>query len=104
MTTMAYVQSRNLRKGDILMIAEASKLKAKYKLAIVDDVKVSRDNIVRSAVLRYNNVQNSNNELRARPVRVTRSVQRLVLILPVEEQSSPLDIMDDEHQARVSIQ
>ena len=70
----------------------------------VDDVKVSRDNIVRSAVLRYNNVQNSNNELRARPVRVTRSVQRLVLILPVEEQSSPLDIMDDEHQARVSIQ
>ena len=99
-----HVQSRNLRKGDIVMIAEASKLKAKYKLAIVDDVKVSRDNIVRSAVLRYNNVQNWNNELRARPVRVTRSVQRLVLILPIEEQSSPLDIMDDEHQARVSIQ
>ena len=96
-----HVKSRNLQKGDVVMIAEPSKLKSKYKLAIVDDVKVSRDNLVRSAVVRYNNIQNVNNKLHARPVRVTRSVQRLVLILPVEEQSSPLDVMDDDDRPRV---
>ena len=83
------------------MIAESSKLKSKYKLAIVEEVKVSRDNVVRSAVLRYNNIHDVNNELRARPIRVTRSIQRLVLILPVEEQSGPLDVVDENDQYRV---
>ena len=96
-----HVASRNLQKGDVVMIAESSKLKSKYKLGIVDEVKVSRDNIVRSAIIRYNNIQKTNNELRARPVCVTRSVQRLVLILPVEEQVSPLNVMVDDHQSRV---
>ena len=96
-----HVKSRNLKKGDLVMIAESSKLKSKYKLAVVEEPKVSRDNIVRSALLRYNNISNLNNELRARPVRVTRSVQRLVLILPVEEQSLALDIVDNDDQCRV---
>ena len=96
-----HVPSRNLQKGDVVMIAEPSKLKSKYKMGIIEDVKVSQDDIVRSAVVRYNNVQNTNNKLRAFPVRVTRSVQRLVLILPVEEQSSPLNVMDDAHQVSI---
>ena len=83
------------------MIAEPSKLKSKYKMAIVEDAKLSRDNLVRSAVLRYHNLHDVNNELRARPVRITRSVQRLVLVLPVEEQSTPVDILDEEDHFRV---
>ena len=49
-------KSRNLCPGDVVMIAEPTKMKAKYKLAVVEDVKVSRDGFVRSARLRYNNI------------------------------------------------
>ena len=86
----------------MLLLTEPSKLKTKYKLGIVDDTKVSHDGLVRSAVIRYNNiVQTSNNNLRATPVCVTRSVQRLVLVLPVEEQSSRLMVKEDDHQSVV---
>ena len=72
-------------------------LKAKYKLGAVDAVTVSRDGNVRSASIRYVLVQNTaHGEHRIRVVRVTRSVQRLVLILPVEEQDHPLEVKDDE--------
>ena len=84
------------------MIAEPTKMKARYKLAIVEDVKVSRDGFVRSARLRYNNITRVMNNRHAVPVRVFRSVQRLILILPVEEQSSSLMVEEDEHQVHVS--
>ena len=93
-----HVKTRNLQKGDVVMIAEPSKLKAKYKLGIVDEVKASRDAVVRSVVIRYNNIRiGSDNAPRAFPVRVTRSVQRLILILPVEEQSTALVVNDDDY-------
>ena len=95
-------ESRNLCSGDVVMIAEPTKLKARYKLAVVEDVKVSRDGFVRSAMLRYNNITNNMNTRRTVPVRVSRSVQRLVLILPVEEQSSPLMVQEEDQQVHVS--
>ena len=95
-------KSRNLCVGDVVMIAEPTKMKARYKLAVVEEVKVSRDGFVRSAILRYNNITSVMNNKRAVPVRVSRSVQRLILILPVEEQSSPLMVEEDEHQVHVS--
>ena len=42
-----------------------------------------------------------NDEDRVKVIRVTRSVQRLVLILPVEEQAHPLDVKDDELCSRI---
>ena len=72
------------------MICDSSPIKAKYKLAIVETVHVSDDGSVRSATLRYA-VVNGN---RSTNIRVIRSVQRLVLILPVEEQDNPLDVND----------
>ena len=95
-------KSRNLCVGDVVMIAEPTKMKARYKLAVVEEVKVSRDGFVRSAILRYNNITSVMNNKRAVPVRVSRSVQCLILILPVEEQSSPLVVEEDEHQVHVS--
>jgi hypothetical protein len=97
-----HVPSRNLQQGDVVMIIEPSKLKCKYKLAIVEDTKISRDGHVRSAVIKYNNVtQVGNKVLHATPVRVTRSIQRLVLVLPIEEQSQQLMINSDDHQSFV---
>ena len=90
-------KGRNLCVGDLVKICEPSKLKAKYKLGVVDNVTVSKDGIVRSATVRYVLLQkNSKGEDSVRTIRVSRSVQRLVLILPVEEQDSPLMITDDE--------
>ena len=90
-------KTRNLCTGDLVMICESTKLKSKYKLGVVDAVNVSRDGNVRSATIRYVIVQsNSKGEDRIRFVRVNRSVQRLVLLLPVEEQTHPLEVKDNE--------
>ena len=86
-------KSRNLRIGDLVMICQTSQVKAKYKLAIVEDVHCSNDGCVRSATVKYTNIPSGG---RCSYVRVKRSVQRLVLILPVEEQETPLEVKDKE--------
>ena len=91
-------KSRNLCVGDVVMICETSHIKAKYKLAIVEAVHTSRDGQVRSATLRYSII----NGEQCRRITVKRSVQRLVLIFPVEEQESgTLEVRDFETHAEV---
>jgi hypothetical protein len=92
-----HTRSRNLRVGDLVMIAESSPIKGKYKLAIVEQVDISNDGAVRSATVRYNNVNGD----RSTPVRVQRSVQRLVLVLPVEEQQTSLEVKDHDSHLEV---
>ena len=83
------------------MICEDSKVKAKYKLGVVDEVKVSQDGVVRSATVRYCNIRKNNkNEDVVTYVYVKRSVQRLALILPVEESSDSIVVKDYEHSVQ----
>ena len=90
-------KSRNLQVGDLVMISDSSKVKSKYKLGIVDNLTESDDGVVRSTTVRYCNIQsNPNGEDRVTVVRVTRSVQRLVLIMPVEEMSQSVDVQEYE--------
>ena len=90
-------KTRNLQVGDLVLICEPSKLKAKYKLGVIDSVTTSQDGVVRSAVVRYVLLQKKNgDDYSTRIVRVTRSIQRLILILPIEEQVTPLTVTDDE--------
>ena len=79
------------------MSCEKTKVKGKYRLAVVDDVKVSRDGNVRSAIVRYNSIRTSpqGKEMR-QTIQVHRSVQRLCVILPVEEQVSEVDVNEHE--------
>ena len=80
------------------MICEASKVKSKYKMGVVDNVKPSNDGAVRSATVRYCNVQrNPRGEDKVTTMRVVRSVQRLVLIMAVEEMSAQVDVEEYEH-------
>ena len=79
------------------MICEHSVLKSKYKLGVVDSTHPSVDGFVRSVTLRYANVQTNNGDVKASTVLVKRSVQRLVMILPVEEQVTPVSVEDHEH-------
>ena len=79
------------------MICEPSKVKAKYKLGIVDSVKMSGDGCVRSATIRYASIQKyPHGGDKIQIIRVKRSVQRLALILPVEEQSSQLQLKEHD--------
>ena len=91
---------RNLHVGDVVLVHDASPIKGKYLLAIVDEVKESKDGFVRSCVVRYR-VPDPTAVVKARgkekkrypmgkEVKITRSVQRLTLLLPVEEQSGRL--------------
>jgi hypothetical protein len=92
-----HTECRNLCVGDLVLICESTKLKAKYKLGIVDTVTYSIDSVVRTVMVRYVLIQkDTKGAMKTRVVRVSRSVQRLVLILPVEEQDQPLEVTDDE--------
>ena len=88
---------RNVAVGDLVMICDKGTLKAKYKIGVVDEVHTSRDGCVRSATIRYALVKDNN----SRVIRITRSVQRLVLLLPVEEQDCQLKVEDDEVVSQV---
>ena len=83
-------KGRNLRDNDVVMICDASPIKGKYKLAVVETVHASADGAVRSATVRYVNVNGD----RVTTVRVQRCVQRLILILPVEEQDDSMEVKD----------
>ena len=87
---------RELRVGDIVLICDKGKMKGKYKMGVVDSIGVGRDGHVRNAVIRYNIPRNMQNipELYEgnREVKVHRSVQKLSLVLPVEEQEKPLSV------------
>ena len=93
-------KSRNLQVGDLVMIAESSKVKAKYKLGIVDVVNYSDDGCVRSAIIRYFIRKGLNEKWTA--VQVVRSVQRLTLILSVKEQDTMMMVKDSDFSIEVS--
>ena len=87
-------KGRNLCVNDVVLICQSTAIKGKYRLAVVEEVKVSDDACVRSVLLRYAVVTKDN---KPRIIHVRRSVQRLALILPVEEQSSPVKVEEHEH-------
>ena len=86
---------RNLCVDDVVLICQATAIKSKYRLGVVEDVNASRDGCVRSATVRYALVTKGVDKVKV--VRVRRSVQRLVLLLPVEEQSSRIEVNEYEH-------
>ena len=94
-------KGRNLQIKDVVMICEKTKIKGKYRLAIVEEVNTSTDGQVRSATVRYSSIRVSprGKEI-VQAVRVKRSVQRLCLVLPVEEQSTGVDVKDHENHVK----
>ena len=89
--------SRDVCVGDLVLICDSSPIKAKYKLSVVDAVHPSADGHVRSATVRYVLLQKNNKgEDVVQNINVKRSVQKLALILPVEEQVTPLEVRDNE--------
>ena len=73
--------------------------KGKYTLAVVKEVNLSRDGLVRSCTVQYR-IPNPKDVVRrytwGKEVTLKRSVQRLTLLLPVEEQSKTLLVRDGQ--------
>ena len=65
----------------------------------MEDIRLSEDTLVRSCTVGYT-IPNTKDRISqytgGRRISVTRSIQRLTLLLPVEEQRHPLDIVNGE--------
>ena len=94
--------SRDVCVGDLVLICNSSPIKAKYKMGVVDAVHPSADGHVRSVTVRYVLLQKNNKgEDVVKNITVKRSIQKLALILPVEEQVNPLEVRDNEFRSIV---
>ena len=77
---------RNLRPGDVVLVADSNALVGVWKLAQVCHALPSSDGLVRDVVLRYKIQKDNTAYDGVCDTIITRSVHRLVLILPIEEQ------------------
>ena len=75
---------RNIQVGDIVLIQDNNAIRGNWKLGRVTQVKLDDDGHVRNCCVHYkpNNVDPAVNN---RLITVQRPVQRLVVILPIEE-------------------
>ena len=90
---------RNFKPGDIVLLHESSHIKGKYTLGIVDSVKEGEDSLVRSCKVSYvipNSKDKASSYTPGKRVVVSRSIQRMSLLLPVEEQSKPMTFKNDK--------
>ena len=87
---------RNLKVGDLVLVHDSSKLRKKYTMAVVTDVHTSQDGMVRSCTVGFRQSRAPTKWKQERSVwqELQRSVQRLTLLLPVEEQSESLMVTE----------
>ena len=80
--------SRNLTLGDIVLVHDVNAIKGSYKLAKVISVKMSADGLVRAGIVQYRIPYEKDKKSEytgGKLISLSRSVQRLTLILAVEE-------------------
>ena len=93
---------RNMLPGDIVLIQYSTKSKAgEYRLGRVITIEVDTDDLVRTVVVKYSLIQHLKEQDRLKYKGITMkyirvSVQRLVLIVPVEEQEGGDAVISDE--------
>ena len=78
---------RDLQVGDVVLVSDSNSLRGTYKLALVNATHPGKDGRVRTVTVSYKNyrVGESIKEYRGvKDVTVRRSVQRLVLLSPIE--------------------
>ena len=81
-----HVTKRNVKVGDIVLVQDCNAIRGKWKLAQVVIAEPGRDGMVRDVQIRYR-IQRQKKEYEVGgEIIVKRSVHRLVILLPVEEQ------------------
>ena len=72
---------RNVKKGDIVLVQDANLIRGKWRLGRVTEAEASlRDGFVRNIKLQYKNAESKNY------LTMTRPVQRIIVLVPVEHQ------------------
>ena len=104
--TQKWTESRrNMAVGDVIMIQYSSKSKSgEYRLGRVVSVELDDDNLVRTCVVKYSLVQHlpKADRLKYKGVTVKYirvAVQRLCLIVPVEEQANWTKVSEEDSKA-----
>ena len=85
-----HARHRNMKVGDIVMIQESGKIMGKWKLGRLVKAEPSlRDGLVRKVDVQYKSPESQTSII------VTRAVQRLVVIAPVDEDQDYNEFLDD---------
>ena len=85
-----HTASRNLRPGDVVIVADRNTLRGDYRLALVKDVFPGEDGKVRKVTVQYKSYHTAERVHEYRGARdtvkdaVSRAVQRLALLVPVD--------------------
>ena len=85
-------EERPLQIGDIVLVADSNVLRGEYRLARVVQVHPSKDGLIRRVTVEYIIYRTVTKKMKlvdGRPSALQRSVQRLALIIPVEELDKP---------------
>ena len=79
---------RDLKIGDVVLVLDRNTLKSEYRLGLVSDIHPSKDGRVRNVTVAYKNFkvgEKVHTYKGQKYTSVKRSVQRLVLLVPIEE-------------------
>merc|ERR1711888_36416 len=96
-------ERRNIQIGDVVLIYYANKTSpGSYRLGIVREIHTSKDDLVRTAVVEYSIIRELTRQQRDAYAGITRKkltvpIQRLVLIVPREEQLMEADSTSEHH-------
>ncbi|XP_068245286.1 uncharacterized protein [Palaemon carinicauda] len=80
-----HTDKRNVQPGDIVLIKDTNVVRGKWKMGQVVDTETGRDNKVRDVSIRYK-IQRPGKHKGQSDTVIKRSVHKLVVLLPVEEQ------------------
>jgi Mor family transcriptional regulator len=78
---------RNLQPGDIVALADSNALRGQYRIAVVREVYPGVDGVVRKVAVAYKNFKVGEKVYEysgSKDVVITRSIQRLALLVPVD--------------------
>ena len=82
-----HTEQRNVQSGDIVLVQDSNNIRGQWKLAQVCEAIPGRDGKVRDVKIRYKNVDEGHKYRGCQDTIVNRSVRRLVVLLPKEEQA-----------------
>jgi len=79
-----HTSHRNLKPGDVVIVSDKNTFRGEYRLGLVRNAIKGQDGKVRKVSLMYKNFKIQNKLHKATEIVVTRAVQRLALLVPVD--------------------
>ena len=92
-----HTEHRNVKIGDVVIVQDPNQLRGKWKLATVSKVFPSGDGKVRRVEIQYKNEkigEAADQYSGTKYTRIDRPVQRLVVIIPIDEQEEQDDMTE----------